>query len=114
MNANITGNTIKCNKRNERQTFIPQKSKYDEVDKTRIKEHILSIPRDVSHYSRARSNKEYLSPELNINRLTTAFNKKFSDNQVSYKYYRKVFLTEFPNLSFRKLRTDTCKTCISD
>lgn len=88
-----------------------KKSKYDEVDKTRIKEHILSIPRDVSHYSRARSNKEYLSPELNIHRLTTAFNKKFSDNQVSYKYYRKVFLTEFPNLSFRKLRTDTCKTC---
>lgn len=32
-----------------------------------VKEHINSIPREVSHYSRTKSSKYYFSPDLNIN-----------------------------------------------
>ncbi|KAJ8969912.1 hypothetical protein NQ314_001529 [Rhamnusium bicolor] len=88
-----------------------KKSKFSEVDREQIRQYILSIPREVSHYNRTKSTKEYLSPDLNINRLYRAFPEKFRSTAVSYKYYQSIFIKDFPNLSFHRPRVDTCRTC---
>ncbi|XP_041976930.1 uncharacterized protein LOC121731529 [Aricia agestis] len=100
------GDTSFTDKRTSHQT-----SKYTELDVLRIKDHINMFPRDESHYTRAKSSKEYLSPDLNIHRCFKSFNEMHPDNQVSYKFYRKIFLRDFPNLKFKRPRTDTCKVC---
>lgn len=63
-------------------------------------EHIDSFPRDVGHYNRDRSDKEYLSGDLNVNRLFKAFEKKYPGTKMSAKFYRTVFMKDIPNLSF--------------
>lgn len=87
------------------------RGKYEEEERNRVKNHINSFPREVSHYTRARSNKEYLSPVLNINRLHCHFKKMFPQTRVTYMFYRSIFLKEFPHLAFQRPRKDTCKTC---
>ena len=47
--------------------------KYTFHDRQIDKNHVNSFPRDDSHYSRAKSEKEYLSPVLNINRMYLAY-----------------------------------------
>lgn len=85
--------------------------KYTEVNLQSVMQHIKSIPAEESHYGRAQSSKKYLSPDLNIHRLFHAFKKINPDSIVTYKYYRSVFKSRFPDLSFHRPRTDTCKTC---
>ncbi|KAJ8930507.1 hypothetical protein NQ314_016691 [Rhamnusium bicolor] len=60
-----------------------KKSKFSENNREAIRAYINLIPRDVGHYTRTKSDKEYLSPDLN----------------------------DFPKLSFRRPRLDTCHTC---
>lgn len=84
--------------------------KFTYNDRLMVRAHINLFPRDVSHYTRAKSDKEYLSPDLNISRLFKSFQSKNPTSIVTYKFYRKVFLKDF-NLSFRKIRMDTCKKC---
>nr|CAH7751800.1 unnamed protein product [Callosobruchus chinensis] len=86
-------------------------SKFTNEDRQLIHQHINSIPRDVSHYSRAKSDKQFLSPDLNIHRLYKSFLQKNKTSTVSYKFYRGVFKKDFPNLSFHRPRVDTCHTC---
>ena len=88
-----------------------KKFKYTLHDRQIVKDHINSFPRDESHYSRAKSEKEYLSPDLNVNKLFTSFKIEHPQCTITYKFYRKVFIKDFPNLSFRRPRVDTCKTC---
>lgn len=88
-----------------------KKLKFGEVDREQVRQHIMSIPREVSHYNRTKSAKEYISPDLNIHRLYRAFLEKFPSSAVTYKYYRSVFIKDFPNLSFHRPRVDTCRTC---
>ncbi|KAK5648470.1 hypothetical protein RI129_003362 [Pyrocoelia pectoralis] len=86
-------------------------SKFSEADRRLVKDHINMIPREVGHYSRVKSEKEYLSPDLNIHRLFKAFTEIHSDSLVTYKFYRSVFTKDFPNLCFHRPRVDTCSTC---
>ena len=90
-----------------------RKYKYTYSDRIIVREHIDSFPREESHYNRVRSQKEYLSPDLNVHRLYEAFKIKYPEKEVTYKFYRAVFLKDFPNLSFQRTRVDTCKTCDS-
>ncbi|CAG9830117.1 unnamed protein product [Diabrotica balteata] len=85
--------------------------KFTVHDRRLVKQHINSFPRDVSHYNRLKSDKEYLSSDLNVHRLFRAFQEKNPCTHISHKFYRSVFLKDFPNLSFRRPRVDTCKTC---
>lgn len=85
--------------------------KYTMNDRIQIRDHINSFPKEESHYGRKQNEKEYLSPDLNVSRLFTAFKIKYPESKVEQKFYRKVFLKDFPFLSFKKPRVDTCKTC---
>lgn len=60
------------------------KKKFCENDVELNTAHINSFPMYVSHHSREKSKKEYLSPDLNYSRLYSAF-KKHPDNSVTYK-----------------------------
>nr|CAI5865742.1 unnamed protein product [Callosobruchus analis] len=51
-------------------------SKFTNEDRQLMYQHINSIPRDVSHYSRAKSDKQFLSPDLNIHGLYKSFLQK--------------------------------------
>ncbi|XP_045530553.1 uncharacterized protein LOC123718172 isoform X2 [Pieris brassicae] len=88
-----------------------KEKKYTELHENMVVMHIMMLPKEVSHYTRHHSTKEYLSPELNYHRLCKAYNELHPDVPVSYKYYNSVFLKSFPNLSFKQPRTDTCKIC---
>lgn len=71
----------------------------------------MQFPREESHYTRNKNNKEFLSPDLNISRLHSAYKIQNPDSNVSIKFYRRTFQKYFPTLSFRRPRTDTCMTC---
>lgn len=89
----------------------PTSFKYTNQDRQLVKNHINSFPRDDSHYGRGKSEKEYLSSDLNVTKLFEAFKIKYPDSEIKIKFYRKVFLTDFKKLSFHRPRVDTCKTC---
>lgn len=74
-------------------------------------EHINSFPKDENHYSRQKSQKEFLSPDLNINRMFIAFQKKYPDTPVNYRFYSDTFHKNLPHLRFGKPKSDTCSTC---
>lgn len=88
-----------------------KKRKYFPEVRDHIKQHISSFPVEENHYSRSKSSKEFLSPDLNVNRLHRAYMKKNPHFDVTYKFYAEVFDDEFPNLRFGKPKTDTCGTC---
>ncbi|KAJ8953617.1 hypothetical protein NQ314_007221 [Rhamnusium bicolor] len=62
-------------------------SKFTKNDRRLVKEHVNSIPREKSHYSREK--KEYMSPD----------------------FYRRVLKEDSPNVSFRAPRSDICRKC---
>ncbi|GBM93225.1 hypothetical protein AVEN_143168-1 [Araneus ventricosus] len=87
------------------------KRKYSDDDRNLVRCYILSFPREVSHYSRKKSKKVYLSPDLNRSRLYTAFKKQYPQSNVTRAYYLSVFKEDFPKLKFARPRTDTCNKC---
>lgn len=85
--------------------------KYTEQDKEMIINHINSFPKEASHYSRHKTSKQYLSPDLNINRLYRCFISTYPDVKINYRFYSTVFHQNFPKLKFGPPRSDTCTTC---
>lgn len=84
---------------------------YTEDTKKQVIAHIESFPKEENHYSRSKSQKEFLSPDQNINRLFIAFCKKYPDSKVNYRFYADTFHKSFPHLRFGKPKSDTCSTC---
>lgn len=77
-----------------------------------IRKHILSFPAYTSHYSRARSDRLYLSSDLNVAKMYELYQEKCSVDgfiPVSYNTYRLVFKPM--NFCFRKPKQDTCDYC---
>jgi hypothetical protein len=98
-------------------TFIDQRGshekekKYNENHENCVVNHINKFPRTESHYSRAKTSKEYLSPDLNTHRLWKLYQEENPCNQVSYMFFKKVKKEKFANLAYGRPRSDTCRTC---
>jgi len=78
-----------------------------------VKEHIAKFPRYISHYTRSKNSKEFLTGVSSIAemyRLYVDECKANSKTAVSEWVYRRIFNCDF-NLSFRVPKTDTCKRC---
>lgn len=87
--------------------------KISERLKNIVREHIRSFPAYTSHYSREKSSRHYLSPDLNISsmyRLYTENCKEIKVASLKEFQYRKIFNEEF-NLAFHHPANDTCAKC---
>ncbi|MCP3933370.1 MAG: hypothetical protein GY705_30240, partial [Bacteroidetes bacterium] len=83
-----------------------------------IKQHVESFPKYSSHYGN--SNREYLSPNLNLNKMYELYKQKWNETfgrdqeqhlkPCSLWVYRRVFTTEY-NLHFYQPKSDTCNRC---
>lgn len=101
------GDTVYVEKRGK----FAKPKKFTEEHRKQIIDHINQIPRCESHYSGAKTSREYLSSDLNVHRLYKAFQTTNLNTLVTYKLYTKVFKQEFPKLSFIPPRSDTCRVC---
>lgn len=73
-----------------------------------IRQHINSLPRQASHYSRiATDNQQCLSSDLNLCKLYRSFKNKYPDINASKRIYRNIFRSDF-KLRFGYPRSDTC------
>lgn len=83
-----------------------------------VKNHISSFPNYESHYSREKTAKKYLGPELNITKMFNLYSSHCAENNIDPKLVAKqwlyfdVFNKHF-NLSFKSPETDTCDICDS-
>ena len=81
-----------------------------------VRDHINSIPKYQSHYSRSvNAGKLYLDCDMSITRLYEDYyfpwcTEKGVEDPVSQDAYRRVFCNEF-NIGFLLPKSDTCKTC---
>lgn len=81
-----------------------------------VRQHINSFPAMDSHYSRKRSAKTYLHPNLNINIMYNLYKewchtKLIPDEKVvKESMYRNIFHNDF-NFSFKPPKNDTCDIC---
>ncbi len=92
-----------------------QASKYEPL-KEDIKAFIKLFPVKESHYCRSKVKRNYLSSELNIQKMyrlyrTSRAGTHFAED-VKASYFRFVFVTHF-NLGFGSPVTDACSLCIS-
>ncbi|CAG9839576.1 unnamed protein product [Diabrotica balteata] len=78
-----------------------------------IRKHINSFPAYNSHYSRERTSKKYLSPDLSVAEIYRLYCKYCRNNNINHEkesMYRKIFNEDF-NLSFHSPANDTCAKC---
>ena len=77
-----------------------------------IREHIDSFPKFTSHYGRASSTRQYLSPDLTIAKMHSLYKdecEKLNMEPCKLWVYQRIF-GEF-NLHFYTPKTDTCRIC---
>ena len=74
-----------------------------------VRNHIKLFPAVESHYSRAKSYKEYLDGSLTLTKMYDLY-KVTDENSVKENINRKVFNEEI-NLSFFKPKKDRCDEC---
>lgn len=82
-----------------------------------VRDHIKSIPKYTSHYSRQKNpDKTYIDHDLTISSLYHDYYKAWCNDQnitpASQDKYRRIFCSEF-NIGFKLPRSDTCKICDS-
>lgn len=91
---------------------LPAAANRDEVIKNLMISHIARFPRVESHYCRAQSQREYLHPDLNLEKMFCMYLKEDPENHIgSLETYRKIFKNQ--NLSFHHPKKDQCTLCIS-
>lgn len=78
--------------------------------KNQIRMHIESFPKQESHYSRQKTSKMWLNPDLSIKKMYVLFKEKYPFANCNEKLYRDIFRSDF-NLRFGAPRSDTCTYC---
>ncbi len=80
----------------------------DQTKREQVKAHINKFPRMESHYCRANSKCQYLSPDLNFSIMYKMYLKDHP-NGASMTFYKKVFKSF--NLKFHHAKKDMCGLC---
>lgn len=78
-----------------------------------IRDHIKSFPKMPSHYCRSKTKREYLEPNLSINKMYELYKELCSSLKIipeKNHLYRNIFNTEF-NLGFHIPKKDKCDIC---
>ncbi|XP_054742561.1 uncharacterized protein LOC129247455 [Anastrepha obliqua] len=107
--------SVLAKKKNQRE-FVDMRGKHgmqrkvDEEIANLIKEHIESFPAVESHYTRAKSQRLYLSSDLTITKMYNLFKERHPDLSVKEHMYRHIFCNNY-NYSFHHPKKDTCSTC---
>lgn len=117
MSANVTPPSDLRGRHSQRPNMIPENIVQQ------LNDHIKSFPKRESHYGREKSDKFYLSPELNIKIMHQLYLKKYEHHcyevlpqgenvmpLITYDFFVRYFKQNF-NYSFGRSRTDTCKKC---
>lgn len=84
--------------------------KHSDEKKEAVHLHINSLKGRSSHYSKEKSDKIYLSEDLNVTKLHEMYLEKYPHLPVSRESYREIF-NQYYNISFGYPRTDTCSAC---
>lgn len=75
-----------------------------------VTEHISSFPKQESHYSRSKTNTEFLSEDLTLKKMYKLFCEKYPErDNMSIRTYNDIF--QKLNLKFGLPRSDTCTFC---
>ncbi len=98
--------TIEADKRGGRRNV-----ENDKAMTKRVTEHINRFPRVESHYCRSSSSRQYLSCDLNVNRMHMMYQQEYPENTVSLSFYTKIFKSM--NLAFHLPKKDLCGLCAS-
>lgn len=91
----------------------PPANKTSEQDRSKVINFINLFPKYESHYSRKKSSKKFLHPNLNLNKLFDEYKNSCefkNEHPVSHYVFSEIFNNNF-NLGFKRCHTDTCKTC---
>ncbi|KAE8743411.1 hypothetical protein FOCC_FOCC010982 [Frankliniella occidentalis] len=85
--------------------------------KESVREHIRGLPRTPSHYTRATSNKEYLTEDISsIADMHSLYENWMLENhpgkiKATYRQYADIFNSDF-NISFFIAKKDQCDECV--
>ncbi|CAH1644093.1 unnamed protein product [Spodoptera littoralis] len=91
-------------------------NKMNTMTEATIKTHIELFPKVQSHYTRATSNREYLSENLNISKMFRFYTEWFTEQNhtdvvmATKRQYETVFNSQY-NYSFFKPKKDQCLSC---
>jgi hypothetical protein len=83
------------------------------ADEQFVLDHIKSFPVVESHYTRNATNRKYLAPELNIEKMYELYNEECTNScrkLVKQIFYRKMFITKY-NFQFFHPKKDQCSVC---
>jgi hypothetical protein len=80
---------------------------------TSIVTHIQKFPRVESHYCRESSTREYLSEDLNLNKMYALYEEDKSLGQVKGKITKYRSILKEMNLSFHHPKKDQCSLCMA-
>lgn len=95
----------------ERRGNKKKNRKYSPDDEKAVIDHVNSFPKQKSHYTRAKNDRDYLSEDLNYHRMYLAFKELHPETEIQPRYYKDTVKKHFPKLKFQKPRQDTCGTC---
>lgn len=79
--------------------------------RSEIQQHINRFPRMESHFCRKSTTKEYLHPDLNIQKMLFMFNEENKDKNIKASYYTYWDELKKLNLSFHHPKKDQCGLC---
>jgi hypothetical protein len=89
------------------------KRRTDEQELNFIRNHIESFPRIPSHYCRSSTTKDYLEPDLSLEKMYDMYVEnchKYHLNPLKKSMYRTIFKEEF-NIGFHVPKKDRCDLC---
>lgn len=87
---------------NEQRGNKKKNRKYALEDEQAIIDYVNSLPKQKSHYTRAKNDKDYLSEDLNFNRMFQAFKELHPQTIIMPRFYRDTVKKTLSKTKFSK------------